>query len=112
MTSVDELELTLLLEGIHARYGYDFRGYERASIRRRVRTILTKTGVSHLGELLHRVLNDGSFFRTVLDDLTVQVSELFRDPAFYAAFRERVVPVLRTYPQLKVWHAGCATAWL
>ena len=103
------LEIRLLLEAIHARYGYDLRGYTPASMQRRVFAALTKSGLAHLGELQHRVVTDADFFGTVLHDLTVQVSELFRDPAFYVAFRSQVLPVLRTYPLLRIWHAGCAT---
>ena len=103
------LEVRLLLEAIHARYGYDLRGYTPASMHRRVLAALAKSGLPHLGELQHRIVTDAGFFATLLHDLTVQVSELFRDPGFYRAFREKVLPVLRTYPLLRIWHAGCAT---
>lgn len=103
------LEVRLLLEAIHARYGYDLRGYTPASMHRRVLAALAKSGLPHLGELQHRVVTDAAFFASVLHELTVQVSELFRDPAFYCAFRAHVLPVLRTYPLLRIWHAGCAT---
>jgi chemotaxis protein methyltransferase CheR len=106
---LEELEIRLLLEAIAARYGYDLRGYQHGSIRRRVRAALVRSGAANLGELQHRVLSDPRVFASVLDDLTVQVSEMFRDPAFYRRFNEDVVPVLRTYPQIKVWHAGCAS---
>jgi chemotaxis protein methyltransferase CheR len=104
-----ELEVSLLLEAIAVRYGYDLRGYTPTSMKRRVLAALAKSGLPHLGELQHRAITDPAFFALLLHDLTVQVSELFRDPEFYRAFREQVVPVLRTYPLLKVWHAGCAT---
>jgi chemotaxis protein methyltransferase CheR len=106
---LEELEVRLFLEAIYARYGYDLRSYAAASMRRRVTAALHKTGLPHLGELQHRVLTDPALFATVLDDLTVRVTELFRDPTFFAAFRARVVPVLRTYPLLKIWHSGCAS---
>lgn len=108
-SSPEELEIRLLLQAIQARYGYQFVDYAESSMRRRVRAALVRSGLSHLGELQHRILRDPSFFASVLDDLTVRVSDVFRDPLFYRAFRERVVPVLRTYPLLKVWHAGCAS---
>jgi chemotaxis protein methyltransferase CheR len=104
-----QLEVQLLLDAIAVRYGYDLRGYTASSMRRRVFAALAKSGLSHLGELQHRVIGDPAFFALVLHDLTVQVSEMFRDPEFYRAFREQVLPVLRTYPLLKIWHAGCAT---
>ena len=106
---VEEIEVRLVLEAIHARYGYDFRDYAPESMRRRVRAALARSGEPHLGLFQHRLLTDPDFFVESLDDFTVQVSEMFRDPSFYRAFRERVVPVLRTYPQIKIWHAGCAS---
>jgi chemotaxis protein methyltransferase CheR len=106
---VEALEVRLLLEAIHARYGYDLRDYAPTSMARRVRAALAKSRFAHLGELQHRLLHDPALFATVLEDLTVRVSEMFRDPSFYRAFRARVVPLLRTYPQLRIWHSGCAT---
>lgn len=105
---VESIELRLLLEAIHARYGYDLRDYSLTSMQRRFQTILAKSGARNLGDLQHRIIADATFFASIVDDLTVQVSEMFRDPAFYRSFRDQVVPVLRTYPQLKIWHAGCA----
>jgi chemotaxis protein methyltransferase CheR len=106
---LEALEIRLFLDAIFARYGYDLRGYSPSSMRRRVRTALAKSGRPNLGALQHGVLTDAQLFARVLGDLTVPVSALFRDPDFYRAFRERVVPVLRTYPFVNVWHAGCAT---
>jgi chemotaxis protein methyltransferase CheR len=111
MSTAEELldiEVRLVLEGIHARYGYDLRGFAPVPMRRRLQSVLGRYGARHMGELQHRILADRDFFFSILDELTVQVSDMFRDPDFYAAFRERVVPYLRTYPQLKIWHAGCA----
>jgi chemotaxis protein methyltransferase CheR len=105
----EQIEVRLLLEAIHAKYGYDLRDYSAASMHRRVMAALAKAGAPHLGELQHRLLADRGFFASVLDDLMVQVSEMFRDPPFFRAFRSQVVPVLQTYPQLKIWHAGCAS---
>jgi chemotaxis protein methyltransferase CheR len=105
---LEDVELGLLLEAIHTRYGYDLRGYSREPIRRRIRRVLARSGSRNLGDLQHRLLIDEAFFASSLDDLTVQVSDMFRDPWFYAVLRERIVPVLRTYPYIKVWHAGCA----
>jgi len=112
MTSVDPeteaLEVQLVLEAIHARYGYDLRAYEPKSIRRRLELALVKSGLAHLGELQHRLLHDPAFFTDVLQGLTVRTTELFREPACFQAFRTKVVPLLRTYPLIKLWHAGCA----
>jgi chemotaxis protein methyltransferase CheR len=106
---VENLEVSLFLEAIHVKYGYDLRGYARASMRRRVLAALARSGLAHLGELQHRVLHNPALFAAVLEDLTVRVTEMFRDPSFYRTFRARVVPLLRTYPFLKIWHAGCAS---
>jgi chemotaxis protein methyltransferase CheR len=108
-SETDAIEVRLVLEAIHAKYGYDLRGYGAESMARRVRAALAKSGLGHLGELQHRLLADPEFFANLLEDLTIHVSEMFRDPGFYRVFRERVVPTLRTYPELKIWHAGCAS---
>jgi chemotaxis protein methyltransferase CheR len=103
-----DLETRLVLEAIHAKYGYDLRGHTLASMRRRIENIRITSGAAHLGELQHRLVTDPEFFLSVRDALTVQQSEMFRDPDFYLTFRQHIVPVLRTYPHLKIWHAGCA----
>jgi chemotaxis protein methyltransferase CheR len=105
----ERIELELVLEAIHARYGYDLRGYATVPLQRRMRALLDRTGVPHLGELQHRLLHDAEFFGSVLHSLTVQVSTMFRDPTFYRTLRERVVPILRTFPEIKIWHAGCSS---
>lgn len=106
---VEGIEIRLLLEAIHARYGFDLREYAHSSMRRRVRAALARSGLADLGALQHRVLTDADAFAAVLDDLTVRVTEMFRDPSFYRSVRERVLPILRTYPHLKIWHGGCAS---
>jgi chemotaxis protein methyltransferase CheR len=112
MLSEDEtenLEIRLLLEAVHEKYGYDFREYVSDSLRRRVRYALVRSGAANLGDLQHRVLVEPGLFAALLDDLTVQVSQMFRDPEFFRVFRESVIPILRTYPKPKIWHAGCAS---
>ena len=108
-SEAEELEVSLLLEAINTCYGYDFRHYAQDTMRRRVNAAAAKIGAKHLGELQHRVLAEPDVFSTILDVLTVRVTDLFRDPSFYRALQELVFPVLRTYPQLKIWHAGCAS---
>jgi chemotaxis protein methyltransferase CheR len=105
----EQLEVRLVLEAIHSRYGYDFRNYAADSMGRRVLAAAAKLGLNNLGELLHRLVREPAVFSTVLDFLTVRVTDMFRDPPFYRALRQLAVPLLRTYPQLKVWHAGCAS---
>lgn len=105
---LDELEVELLLTAIQKRYGYDFHNYARTSICRRLASILQKYKLSHLGEFQHRILNSAEFFYTTLDDLTITVSDFFRDPIMYQALLKYVFPTLQTYFNFKVWHAGCA----
>ena len=104
----DVVELDLFLEALHRRWHYDFRSYSRASLIRRADLARERLGCATLSELQGRLLRDGSILPDVIDAMTVQVSELFRDPSYYLALRREVVPHLRTFPSLKVWVAGCA----
>lgn len=108
-SKVEEIELGLLLEAIFQKYHYDFRGYAQASIKRRLKQALERFNCRTLSQLQDKVLHDPSVLPILLSYLTVQVSELFRDPAYFLALREHVLPHLRTYPSLKVWVAGCGT---
>lgn len=103
-----ELEMKLLLEAIYLRYDYDFRNYAKASLKRRLCAAMSRFNVETLTQLQELVIHDGQAFPQLLDYLTVQVSEMFRDPAYFLALRVRVVPLLRTYPSLKLWVAGCS----
>ncbi|WP_347270206.1 CheR family methyltransferase [Rhizorhabdus histidinilytica] len=107
--SVEDIEIQLLLEALYQRYHYDFRRYARASIKRRLRQAREQMGFATLTELQNGLLHDPSMLPRLLDYLTIQVSEMFRDPSYYRAIRETVIPHLRTYPSLKVWIAGCST---
>lgn len=104
----EDIEVRLLLEAIFQRYHYDFRGYSMASVKRRVRQAVDRFGCSSISLLQDKVLHDPSMMPDLLGVMTVQVSEMFRDPAYFRAIREKVVPHLRTYPSLKVWVAGCS----
>jgi chemotaxis protein methyltransferase CheR len=106
---VESLEIDLLLAALYQRYGYDFRHYARASVTRRLRQHLPKANVSTISHLIPKVLHDPAAFQALVFDLSITVTEMFRDPSFYLALRERVVPFLRTFPFINVWHAGCAT---
>ena len=103
------IELHLLLEAIFLRYGYDFRNYSKAHIKRRVLHRLGISSLSTVTELQNKILRDRKFFIDFLDDLSINVTEMFRDPDFYTSIRENIVPKLRTYAYFKIWHAGCAT---
>jgi chemotaxis protein methyltransferase CheR len=107
--SDDELELGLLLDAIFRKYHYDFRSYSEASLKRRVTTALAHFRCETITQLQDRVLHEPKVFAELLRFLTVQVSDLFRDPSYFRSIRDKVVPYLRTYPSLKVWVAGCAT---
>ena len=104
----EELELELLLEAIWRHYHYDFRGYAHGSLRRRLARAQSRFGCASLSQSQHLLLRKPSVFTELMGFLTIQVSEMFRDPAYFRALRENVVPHLRTYPSLKVWIAGCA----
>jgi len=107
--STFDIELTLLLEAIFQRYHCDFRGYAKSSLRRRLRQAMERFGAASLSELQGRVLHDAQALPILLDYLTVQVSEMFRDPTHFLALRRDVLPLLATYPSLKIWIAGCST---
>lgn len=108
-TRLEWLEMSLLFEGIYRHYGVDFRAYSPAILLRRLRRRLEAEGVATISALQDRVFRDPQCFGRLVDDLTINATSMFRDPSFFLAFREQVVPVLRTYPFLRVWHAGCAT---
>jgi chemotaxis protein methyltransferase CheR len=103
-----DIEIRLLLDAIYHRYHYDFRAYAMQSLKRRLRAAMQRFGCATLSQLQDRVLRDPDLFPGLLDFLTVHVSEMFRDPPYFRALREKVVPMLRTYPSLKVWVAGCS----
>jgi len=105
--SLEDIELNLLLEAIFLRYHYDFRGYDRNSIARRLDQARQRFSCDSLSALQHKVLHDPIIMAELLNYLTIQVSSFFRDPSFFRALREEVVPHLKTYPSLKVWVAGC-----
>jgi chemotaxis protein methyltransferase CheR len=105
---VEDIEIRLLLEALYVRYHYDFRNYAMASIKRRLRQAREQLGFSTISALQENVLHDAAMLPRLLGYLTVQVSEMFRDPSYFRAIREKVVPHLRTYPSLKVWVAGCS----
>ncbi|MCE3227901.1 MAG: chemotaxis protein CheR [Bacteroidetes bacterium] len=98
-----------MLEAIYQKYGYDFRQYSEAHIRRRLTNRLMLSGLSSISEIQHNVLHDPVFASQLLQDLSITVTEMFRDPPFYKYIRENVIPILKTYSFIKIWHAGCST---
>src|SRR5207302_7303256 len=116
-TSLDEqqkleleaVEIKLLTEGIYQHYGFDFRDYSMPSLKRRIWKRVYAEGLSTVSGLQEKVLHDPACMESLLLDLSINTTAMFRDPTFYLAFREKVVPVLRTYPFVRIWHAGCST---
>lgn len=104
-----DIELRLLLEAIYLKYQHDFRHYAMSSQRRRLTQALDEFGLTTLSQLQDRIMRNGAEFARLFQYLTVQVSDMFRDPAYFMALRQHVMPVLRTYPSVKVWVAGCST---
>jgi chemotaxis protein methyltransferase CheR len=105
----EDIELSLLLDAIYRAYHYDFRAYSEASLRRRVQAAVGHFGCGTISRLQEQVLRSPAMFTELLRYLTVQVTDMFRDPAYFRALREVVVPYLQTYAALKVWIAGCST---
>ena len=105
---IEALELDLLLEAVFRMYGYDFRDYARTSLRRRVENIMRAEGVQSISALQERVLRHKASWERFLQGISVSVSAMFRDPDFFLAFRRHAVPLLRTYPFIRIWQAGCS----
>lgn len=106
---LEALEVKLVLEAIYNRYGYDFRDYAYASIHRRLLKQMEAEGLRSLSALQDLILHEPAAMERLLLSMAVHVTSMFRDPEFYVAFREKVVPHLRTYPFIRLWHAGCST---
>jgi chemotaxis protein methyltransferase CheR len=109
MLEASDGEIAAFLEAIYTGYHHDFRGYAMASMRRRLSFAMTKLGCETLSELHGKLASEPAAFSELLQHMTVQVSDLFRDPTFFRTMREQVVPILRTYPLLRIWVAGCST---
>lgn len=105
----EELELDLLLLAIFKLSGYDFRQYMKSSIMRRVQNRLNLERLPNIASLTERVIHDETYLNKILGDFSINVTEMFRDPSFFKAFREEVVPYLKKLPEIRIWHAGCST---
>ena len=109
MESID-IEVELFISALYMKYGYDFRNYSKAHVKRRILHRLSLTpDVENISELTNKILYDEAFFRSIVSDFSINVTEMFRDADFYKALRENVIPYLKTYPFIKIWHAGCST---
>ncbi|MFH1157210.1 MAG: protein-glutamate O-methyltransferase CheR [Pseudomonadota bacterium] len=106
---IEALEIRLLLDAVFLRYGYDFRCYARASIRRRILQFMKMNRIASISEMIPRVLHDESFFEIMVREFSITVTEMFRDPSMFLSLRQNIVPLLKSHPFIRIWHAGCAT---
>ncbi|KEO82401.1 CheR family methyltransferase [Tumebacillus flagellatus] len=109
ITEVEQIELQLLMEGIYRLQGFDFKNYSLPFLRRRIQHRMNAEKLPTISALQEKVLHDPLMMERLLNDFSVNVTEMFRDPSFFQAFRQRVVPILRDYPYIRIWHAGCST---
>jgi chemotaxis protein methyltransferase CheR len=106
---IETIEIELLLDAIFLRYGYDFRGYAKASIRRRILQFMKISGAASVSDMIPRLIHDESYFEKLVMEFSITVTEMFRDPSLFLTLRQKVLPLLKSHPFIKVWHAGCAT---
>jgi len=106
---IEKIEITLLLEGIYQRYGQDFRSYAYSSIKRRIKHRMDIEKLKSISELQQKILYEPIYMQKLLRDFSINVTEMFRDPDFYLSFRKNVIPMLHSYPFIRIWHAGCST---
>lgn len=106
---IENIEISLLLQAIYERYGYDFRDYARATVERRSRLFAKTAGLKSISEIIPKIMKDELFFEKLVKEFSITVTELFRDPSSYRELKLKVFPILKTYPFIKIWHAGCAT---
>ncbi len=109
VSELEDIEIDLLLEGIYRVHGFDFREYSRSSLKRRILELMRAENLKTLSALQDRVLRDPACLDRLLLGLSVHATAMFRDPSFYLTFRKTVVPLLKTYPTVQIWIAGCST---
>ena len=105
----ENIEIDLLLDSIYLKYGYDFRNYSKTSIRRRILKFFEKSGLKSISEMQNKLLYDIEFFNKILHELTLTVTTMFRDPSFFVFLKNKIIPILKSKPFIKIWHAGCST---
>jgi len=106
---IDDPQLEVLINEMHEYYGYDFSSYSRASFKRRVDRLLQMDGITDFSDFLSKVRLNPEYFKRMVEEITVNVTEMFRDPLFYKFLRTEIIPVLATKPFIRIWHAGCST---
>lgn len=109
LSELEHIEIELLLEGIYRQYGMDFRNYAFSFIRRRIRHRIYTENLATVSKLQELVLHDPNVLKRLLEDFSITVTEMFRDPSFYLTFRKKIIPLLKEYPAIRIWHAGCST---
>lgn len=107
--TLEQIEIHLLLEAIYLRYGYDFSGYTQDTISRRIIQMLSKDNIETVAGMTEKILHEQDYFEKFVYEMSITVTEMFRDPSVYSALRTQVIPLLKTYPFVNIWHAGCAT---
>jgi chemotaxis protein methyltransferase CheR len=106
---IETADMDVLLDNILSRYGYDFTGYSKASLKRRIGSFFVKGRYAAFTDMQNRLMNEPAYFMYFVEEVTVNVTEMFRDANFYRTVREKILPVLATYPFIRIWHAGCST---
>lgn len=106
---LEKIEIELLLQGLNSWCGYDYRNYSYNSIKRRIWHRVHAERLTSITGLLEKILHDSACLKRLIADFSINVTEMFRDPMFFLDFREKIVPILRTYPSIRIWHAGCST---
>ncbi|MGY3715953.1 CheR family methyltransferase [Sutcliffiella cohnii] len=107
--TLEKIEIELLLDGIYKLFGYDYRNYAYQSIRRRVWHRVYAENLSTITSLTNKVLHEYDCLNRLVADFSINVTEMFRDPSFFLTIREEIIPILRTYPSIRIWHAGCSS---
>jgi chemotaxis protein methyltransferase CheR len=108
-SKLEDIEIELLLEAIYRYYNFDFRNYSRVSVKRRIWHMIHLEGLPNISALQEKILHNRQYMERFLHNLSITVTSMFRDPSFYLALRNKVIPTLRTYPFIRIWHAGCST---
>lgn len=109
MQHISDEDVEILLNDLFERYGYDFTDYSRASLKRRINRLFSLDRFPSFAEFRYHLKSNESYFKRFIEEVTVTVTEMFRDPNFYKVLREQILPVLGTYPHIRIWHAGCST---
>lgn len=108
-TDIQDIEIKLLLQAVYLKYGYDFSNYTKTHLKRRIINRLVLSELNTITEMQNKILWDKEFYSVFLQDLSINVTEMFRDPEFYLKFRKKIIPELSTYAHIKIWHAGCSS---